>query len=163
MLARPETNKAMAVAVNGLSLGYTINYKAGLNDYYMYTNYRQFSASPYNLESVLQQNNCATRCPFSIGINLTAASMGTANFDINQSISDSSQHNFYADTLSDTINFNPSQINAFFTDINGTKYESKNVQFQNGYFKFSERRPCLSHSSTICSGHLFRKSSAYKT
>lgn len=131
-----ETNTSTPIvfAVNGACLGFNIDYQAGENDYYMYSNYKQYNASPYNFSSILRQNNCGTICPYSVGIELTAATNGTANFDINQSISDSASFSFYADTTGDSVNFNPSQINVFFTDINGVKFESKNVQFQNGYF-----------------------------
>lgn len=131
-----ETNTSTPVvfAVTGACLGFNIDYQAGENDYYMYSNYKQYNASPYNFISVLRQNHCGTICPYSVGIELTANTNGTANFDVNQSINDSVFFSFYADTVGDSVNFNPSQINVFFTDINGVKFESKNVQFQSGYF-----------------------------
>lgn len=130
----PTTKGEVVFAVTGSCLGYNINYQAGENDYYMYTDYKQYNASPYNFVSVLRKNSCGTICPYSVGITLTAATNGISSFDVNQSINDSIFYNFYVDTTGDSLNFNPSQINAFFTDINGTKFESKNVQFQNGYF-----------------------------
>jgi hypothetical protein len=132
-----EINNTIIFSATGSCLGFTIDYKAGKDNYYMYSDYRQYNASPYNFESILKQSNCATPCPFSVGITLTAATYGTLNFDVNQSISDSNQHNFYTDSTSDTINFNTNEINVFFTDVNGTKYESKNVYAQNGYFNIT--------------------------
>lgn len=131
-----ETNTSTPIVftVTGSCLGYNIDYKAGDNSYYMYSDYSQLNASPYNFNSVLKQNNCTTNCPFSVGITLTARSFDTINFNPNDSFYDSTSYSFYADSSVQSIIFDTNQINAFFTDANGTRYDSQNVQFQSGYF-----------------------------
>lgn len=131
-----ETNTSTPIvfAVTGACLGYNIDYKAGDDNYYMYSNYDQLNASPFNFNSVLKQNNCTTNCPFSVGITLTAQTFDTIAFNPNSSFNNSTSYSFYADSSVQSIIFDTNQINVFFTDINGTRYDSQNVQFQNGYF-----------------------------
>jgi hypothetical protein len=133
----PVTNNQVVFNVTGNFNRTPINYSAGENGYYMYSDYSNIPFFYFNSE--LKQNNCSY-CPNSIGITLSSNNYDTVvnNFDIDTNINISSQFSYsytYLDSGNNYVfTFNPANIRVYYINNNGVKYESKNVTQQAGYF-----------------------------
>lgn len=140
-LTDPELNTDQAIfTIDGFFRGVPFSFKAGDDDYYMFTDYYLNSISKFILSSTIKKSTCNLQdCPSSLRINLHGYNLDSAvqNFDVNQMFYNGKQFSFYFDSVQSGQNQDTNVVEIEFIDPMGIKYSTANSSQNTGYFSIS--------------------------